>query len=367
MDQSSNIEKKKAGGLEDWLSRNTVSVLVWVAIGALLFALIVASLYVFVFRAPPVSADAATMGQVGDFFGGLLNPIFSFLSMLALLVALVIQGKELKLSRKELKLSRKEMRKSGEALEAQNSAIEHQRFEQTFFAWLGTYRGMLEGLEETIRHYRGAEITRTQLHGTRALLYWLNEAKTSVESRLTSIIPDAERQEATEAVGTSSGATLIYLAQQGWGGQISKLSLDRWQETYDDNESQLGGLFRVLYRLLLWIDSHDAQKLTDAQKWLYVSIIRAQLSEAELVHLFFNSLTAKGAKLKRLIDKYALFDNLSVGSNPTCEVMKMAPPNGQGYAPSAYDSALARKALGLPESAEETLAMAAKGPHQVTS
>ncbi|MEW8071926.1 MAG: hypothetical protein AB2725_03710 [Candidatus Thiodiazotropha endolucinida] len=42
-------------------------------------------------------------GVFGDFIGGLLNPVFSFLALVALLLTIVLQSKELEQSRKELK------------------------------------------------------------------------------------------------------------------------------------------------------------------------------------------------------------------------------------------------------------------------
>ena len=69
----------------------------------------------------------SVLGPLGDYFGGLLNPIFSFLALLALLSTLLYQAKELKLSKVEL-------RKSTRALEAQEEALKKQTFEMTYFS-----------------------------------------------------------------------------------------------------------------------------------------------------------------------------------------------------------------------------------------
>jgi len=131
-----------------------------------------------------------------------------------------------------------------------------------------------------------------------------------------------------------------------------------WAGLYENNEYQLDSLFRVLYRLIVWIDSQDEDRLTPAQKWLYVSIVRAQLSWIELVFLFYNGHTDQGKNFKRLADKYALFDNLNFATDSVIAIVKACPPDMLGYQPSAYDSKLARVAMGLPESSEQTLAMA---------
>ncbi|MDQ0940220.1 DUF6082 family protein [Streptomyces sp. V1I1] len=61
------------------------------------------------------TAEAATRGQVGDYFGG-ANAIFSGLAFLSLLVALLLQYQELRMQRRELADQRDELTRSREAL-----------------------------------------------------------------------------------------------------------------------------------------------------------------------------------------------------------------------------------------------------------
>ncbi|MEY4590486.1 MAG: hypothetical protein RL497_2562 [Pseudomonadota bacterium] len=44
-------------------------------------------------------------GPFGDFFGGMLNPILTFLTFMGLLVTIILQQKELRLTRTEIKAS----------------------------------------------------------------------------------------------------------------------------------------------------------------------------------------------------------------------------------------------------------------------
>jgi hypothetical protein len=76
------------------------------------------------------------LGQVGDFLGGFLNPIFALFSFLAILYMIFIQLQELKISRDELELTRKELEKSADAALKSSKIFEQQRFENTFFAML---------------------------------------------------------------------------------------------------------------------------------------------------------------------------------------------------------------------------------------
>lgn len=81
------------------------------------------------------------LGVIGDYFGGMLNPVFGFLSLLALLYtiniqlqALKIQSEELKLTREELEATREELARSAKAQEQSSAIFKQQQFETTFFS-----------------------------------------------------------------------------------------------------------------------------------------------------------------------------------------------------------------------------------------
>lgn len=68
-----------------------------------------------------------SFGAFGDYFGGMLNPVLTFLTFMGLLITIVLQQKELRLTRSEIKTSSK-------ALSEQAITQEKQRFENTFFS-----------------------------------------------------------------------------------------------------------------------------------------------------------------------------------------------------------------------------------------
>lgn len=67
--------------------------------------------------------------------------------------------------------------------------------------------------------------------------------------------------------------------------------------------------FRYLYNAYKFID--DAQ-MDDVIKRKYANILRAQLSNYELIMLFYNSLTPSGYKFQRYLMKYSVMDNLPI-------------------------------------------------------
>ena len=62
-----------------------------------------ASLVVFTINL--FSLGKSSFGEWGDFFGGVLNPILTFLTFMGLLITIILQQSELKESRKEFKRS----------------------------------------------------------------------------------------------------------------------------------------------------------------------------------------------------------------------------------------------------------------------
>lgn len=62
-------------------------------------------LYIVNFRNSVLAPTASEWGQFGDYVGGLLNPIFGFSSLLALLYTIRIQSQELRLTRLEFEKS----------------------------------------------------------------------------------------------------------------------------------------------------------------------------------------------------------------------------------------------------------------------
>lgn len=111
---------------------NLINWLEWTFFGAVLMFFAVLGLYwVFLGHGRSVSLDPQVWGTFGDYVGGVLNPFFSFLALLALLQTIRIQNlqleisqQELKASREELRLSRTELAKTAEAAQKQAEHLE---------------------------------------------------------------------------------------------------------------------------------------------------------------------------------------------------------------------------------------------------
>ena len=80
-----------------------------------------------------LSSDREAWGQFGDYIGGTLNPVLSFLALIAIVLTYAMQARQLELaqeevqhSREELRLTRAELERSSAAQEAAAKAVEAQ-------------------------------------------------------------------------------------------------------------------------------------------------------------------------------------------------------------------------------------------------
>lgn len=273
----------KGSGLAEVLSDNAEGILVGVLAVAVLAAVVVGGFYVVFFREAPVSGDPASWGQLGDYLGGVLNPVFGFLSVFALLVALVLQTRELKLSRESLKLSQEELRlsreeqaKAADALAAQNTAIQKQSFEQTFFSML---RLMSEVLEKcTVRPSETSMVLPESTYkGRRALREMI--------MRYCHTDPEAALAPVGYVEQISSGVRLI--------------------------TSKDGGGYVVQYANTLLTTLEYMSSSNIAADEIYPRLLKRQLGRDELKLIYFLCFDEPWSSLKLAIEKFGMLSGLS--------------------------------------------------------
>lgn len=256
--------------IENWIVENPATVLVTILGVAAAAVVVVAGSYAFVFRAvglPP--SDFDKWGQLGDFFGGTLNPIFGFLSVLALLVALVLQSKELAMSREELRLSREEQVKATEALAMQGSAIQLQSFEQTFFAMLRLFEEVVGGCSANPFSAPSGQ----EMRGREAIEYYQKWVRRDLSAK-------------------ASEAPAGYVDKIREGAQLLRRGRD-------------GSHVTRYARTLSTVLTHLRYTGT-APHSIYPKILRGQLSSGELLLIYFLSFDDEWAELKGLVEEFGL-------------------------------------------------------------
>lgn len=98
-----------------------------------------------------------------------------------------------------------------------------------------------------------------------------------------------------------------------WGIKegITEKGITSYEE--DEDVGVLDHYFRHLYRVFKYIDEAPIFVNDKKKKYEYACIMRASLSQYELIMLFYNCLSSNGReKFKPLIERYAIFNNLRV-------------------------------------------------------
>ena len=119
--------------------------LLWILGGAAVAAfLIILGLYIAYFKNLSVTNDSATWGTFGDYLGGTLNPIISFLALIGLLYTIHQQAQEMQATREELKQAAEQQRQQVEQQSRQSEIFNLQQFESTFFSLLEQHNKAVE-------------------------------------------------------------------------------------------------------------------------------------------------------------------------------------------------------------------------------
>ncbi|CAI8819435.1 putative phage abortive infection protein [Pseudomonas chlororaphis] len=231
---------------------------------------------------------AAYWGQIGDFVGGMLNPLLSFAALMAVLYSLRSQSKELALARLESK--------ENQRIQAQQSAIfERQNFESVFFRLLDIHSKLANELVMTYSDYSYNRLQERQAVGGEAFKYIV-----------TNHFPYGRN----------------VLSADDYKKKLLSASKDlelRYQK-------QLAHYFRNLYQILKQIDSlgMDPLRLTrpssmaNARAWAanyntqrnYANMLRAQMSSMELHVILLNCLTEKGEGMKYYVERFSLLKHV---------------------------------------------------------
>lgn len=235
--------------------------------------------------------DAASLGQWGDFFGGLLNPILSFMAFCALLYTIILQRSELNLTRNELRLSRIEMERSSAALEDQNLSMKQQRFESTFFGMVNVFNQIIDAMDVTI--YHGYDRGSSNYSGRDCFNAFCQQLRQIYVARSYCTDP-------------------VHKPYDGGGGPLEYIEyphdFERINESYKHFfgkfSTDLAHYFRVLYNIYRYIDQ------SEFGDGIYAKILRAQLSNQELTILFYNCHSNYGLKFLDFAEKYKIFDNM---------------------------------------------------------
>lgn len=209
------------------------------------------------------NTELSDMGVFGDSYGA-LNTLFSALAFTGIIASIYFQREELKATREELEATRNEMKNQGEQFSEQTKAMQKQVFESSFFNMMSLHNANLLELKQSNILYNASDtLNRVAAHH-------------QVDS---SLIGDCK-----------SYLKAIY-------------------DSFIDKEyDKIGHYFRYLYQILKFVDN---SKLSLDERITYSNILRAQMSNHELVLLFVNcQCYERSNKFKVLVENYSFFEHI---------------------------------------------------------
>ncbi len=204
--------------------------------------------------------DFTRTGQIGDTIGGIIGPFVAIAAAGLTFIAFWVQYK---------------------ANIQQRHDIAIERFESNLFEMIHIQQEITNGL--LVEYYDVKNNNRQISKGREVFRNIYMDFQDRIE------FPDGEET-----------CTLIK-ALNDWPDVKMHLSKVKFMWSLDH-------YFRHLYRLFKYINEAEQTLISDEKKYEYASIVRATLSQYELVLLFYNGFSHQ--KFKGLIEEFALLNNL---------------------------------------------------------
>ncbi|MDN5054416.1 putative phage abortive infection protein [Aliarcobacter butzleri] len=236
------------------------------------------------------------LGQVGDFIGGALNPLFALFSFILLLMTVKIQNKALKNSQEELKLTREELSRSANAQEKQIESIKIQNFENTFFNMINLHNEIIRNIN--FNSELKFEYDRLANYPNYKKIILLLPYSNALNNR-----------NSKQAIQNICEKIEIF-----YNTYYHDFFTKTYDLCYENLQIYLGHYFGNIYQILKFISIN--KDFNDEEKRKYSDLFRAQFSSTELKLLFYHCTGEIGSKkFKKYTEEFKFFEHLGIESN----------------------------------------------------
>lgn len=232
-------------------------------------------------------------GTLGDFFGGILNPTFTFLSIILLAYTLYQNKMALEQNQIALDLNNEELEISSKALTSSAEAQHAQTIGNTFFNLLSQHNNIVNNL--------------------------------LFDNSIIKLGSQYERQRKSTYHGRNVFKALISFITNEYRVKDPDEIVSKYLSIQKKHNHIVGHYFRNLFQIIKYIDEYsdletDEDETSDvriAQKKNFMRILRAQLSSDELSLLLINCLPSvvDEGQFRALLIKYEMLKHLSFQSN----------------------------------------------------
>lgn len=267
---SQNHEKKQKG----------IPIFLIVPIISILLILLVLVSYFIEFNGE-LAKKQDIWGQFGDYVGGTLNPMLSFVTIMILLYTGNLQRKELDKASEQLKISENSLIK-------QIEISKKQQFEVTFFQMLTLFNEITSSIETRIPQ------PEYEVHDNKSVQVsngW--ESPKDIKGRQCF----AEFYKKLEDLNRDRRAY-----KQDEIQRIDSV----YRSIHDRYKNEIDHYYRMLYSILKFIKNSEIES-----KRFYTDLVMAQLSSQELLMLFYNGLILGFEDFKLLIEEFQLLKGVT--------------------------------------------------------
>jgi hypothetical protein len=220
------------------------------------------------------------IGQFGDFVGGVIGSILALVGIILYYIALREQRKDIKINQEALRLQikaleqqitefkeqKEELKESRKVYEKQSKTMEIQQFESNFYSFFNIYLKIKNDL---------ISYCTTKVKDFFKEKYNILKEKCSMENEN--------------------------------HFNCHKKTQDAFRDIYLDDRGHFSQYFKTVYRLIKIIDSSN---LTDEEKHRYCKIVRSQISDYELLILYYNYHSDFGKGVQSLVLNYNLLKHV---------------------------------------------------------
>jgi hypothetical protein len=293
-----------------WLGNNELKTFIAIILGVLL--LWTGTWWAIdTFLDTTASTNAAEIrGQFGDKFGA-VNSLFSGFAFAGIILTILLQR--------------------GELIETR-TAISQERFDTTFFELLALHMNITERVETRGGRGKDAFVSFHEVLKAKDPDFHAFCALSKIpRDRIREII-DARtvKKESNPELNEADLNNILSSLSRGVSGLSNYLDLDlvmhedkiivAYKSAAEDHIDDFAHYFRTLYNILRFVD--ESKLIDEGEKIRYAKFIRSQLSEAELIVIFYNSVSAIRLpgreslelgfpKMANLLVKYNILHNMN--------------------------------------------------------
>lgn len=224
--------------------------------------------------------DEPTIAQFGDFVGGVIGTLVAFIGIILYYVALTEQRNDIKINQRALNLQinaldhqtiefqaqKEELISTRKIYEQQTKTMKNQQFDSNFYSLLNVYVSIKNNLNESDENH---------------------DFFNSIYEELTQGIQKSENE-------------TFYVTH--------KKIIEYYTNIYFNYRGRISPYFKTIYRLLMFVD--DCDHLKEDEKVFYSKIVRSQISDNELLFLYYNYHSIYGTKAQPPVLKYRLLKHI---------------------------------------------------------